>query len=135
MDPEVARLVDIQAIRVLSALYNRAVDEGDADAFASVFTEDGRFETLGPSGPIIRQGREALEEMATRPPRNQLHTTTDAVVTVDGDKAQQVCSLACFKRPERVGELPSIVVGHYEDELVRTPAGWKFTLRRATAWF
>ncbi|MDF3311855.1 nuclear transport factor 2 family protein [Rhodococcus sp. T2V] len=105
---DIPRLADIQAIRELSAVYNRAVDDGSVDTFVSIFTDDGRFETVGPSGPIVREGCEALKEVAARPRRQQLHTTTDAVVTMDGDEAKQISALACFKRSQNAGEPPSI---------------------------
>jgi uncharacterized protein (TIGR02246 family) len=52
---------DRAAIEALMWRYVRALDTLDADAYAAVFTADGKFG----SGQTARQGRAALKEMVT----------------------------------------------------------------------
>jgi uncharacterized protein (TIGR02246 family) len=129
------RLADVLAVRELTARYGYAIDHGDAEGFADVFTEDGAFVVRGAGEPVVHAGREALTKMATRPPQQQVHASTDAIVEIDGDTATQACIGLYFPKPANPGE-PSVPrVTRYDDELVRTPEGWKFRRRTVTPWF
>ena len=82
----VTRLEDELAIHRLIVRYGLAVDTGDADAGAAVFTEDGVYDV-----DVGRmEGREAVRAMV-RGPRHQemvghcAHQIGPAVVTFDGD--------------------------------------------------
>jgi hypothetical protein len=57
-----------------------------------------------------------------------VHTTTNHIVTVDGDTAHQRCTLLLIKLG-RDGAQSFDRVGWYDDELVRTAAGWRFRSR------
>ncbi|HEX7235448.1 MAG TPA: nuclear transport factor 2 family protein [Gammaproteobacteria bacterium] len=58
-DAVAAREADRAAIEALMWRYVRALDSMDADAYAAVFTEDGRFK----SGSTQHQGRAEMKEM------------------------------------------------------------------------
>jgi uncharacterized protein (TIGR02246 family) len=129
-----AWLVDRAQIRELTARYNRSFDEGDPEAFAATFTDDGVMEVAG--GPTTT-GRAALAEMCRHTPYGIVHVTTDATVEVDGDRAVQDVTLLVVNRPpadaprdKRVSRVQRS--GRYHDELVRTPDGWRFARRVAT---
>jgi uncharacterized protein (TIGR02246 family) len=128
-------LVDADAIRALTARYNLAVDNGDTDLVAELFTEDGVFEVLGFGDPITYRGREAIVEVATRPPRSQLHMTTDSLIEVAGDRATQLCTVMRTTPPKRPGQEQRRMLGRYADELVRTADGWRFERRSFCLWF
>jgi uncharacterized protein (TIGR02246 family) len=132
-DP-VAWTVDRARIRELTARYNRAFDDGDPDAFAATFTDDGVMEVVG--GPTT-SGRSALAEMVRRTPYGIVHVTVDAIVSVDGDRAVQDVTLLVVARPapdasadQRRSRLQRS--GRYHDELVRTGDGWRFARRTCT---
>jgi uncharacterized protein (TIGR02246 family) len=134
VDETMAWLVDRTQIRELTARYNRAFDDGDADAFAATFTGDGVMEIDG--GPATT-GSAALAEMVRRTPYGIVHVTVDAVVEVDGDRAVQDVTLLVVGRPgpdEPAEKRRSRLArsGRYHDELVRTAEGWRFTRRTAT---
>jgi uncharacterized protein (TIGR02246 family) len=133
VDPEVQWLADRARIRELTARYNRAFDDGDAEGFAATFTQDGVMEV---AGGFEVKGHEALAKMCRSVPYGIVHVTVDAVVEVDGDRATQDVTVMVLKRPkpdagpeERTSRLDRS--GRYHDELVRTPEGWRF--RRRTA--
>jgi uncharacterized protein (TIGR02246 family) len=134
VDATTAWLVDRTQVRELTARYNRAFDDGDPEAFAATFTEDGVMEIDG--GPTTT-GRAALAEMVRRTPYGIVHVTVDAIVEVDGDRAVQDVTLLVVARPsadtppeKRKSRLQR--TGRYHDLLVRTADGWRFERRTAT---
>jgi len=133
VDPETQRLVDYLAIRELTARYNRCFDDGDAEAFAGNFTEDGIMEV---PGLMEVKGRDGLAQMCRSTPYGVVHVTVDPIITIDGDRAVQDVTVMVLQRPkpdsppkERVTALQQS--GRYRDELVRTPDGWRFARRTA----
>jgi uncharacterized protein (TIGR02246 family) len=134
VDPELQWLTDRTQIRELTARYNRAFDDGDAEAFAATFTEDGAMEV---TGGFVVEGREALAQMCRSVPYGIVHVTVDAIVEVNGDRATQDVTVMVLNRPkpdagpdERRAQLDRS--GRYHDELVRTAQGWRFARRSAT---
>ncbi len=128
--------VDRALIRELTARYNHCFDSGDATGFASTFLHEGEVVIEG--GPTI-SGHDALVAMCTQTPYGTMHVTTDAEVTLDGDRATQRCTILVVGRPGagRPGDEPRRHPslqrsGIYDDELVRTPEGWRFVRRRVT---
>ena len=72
--------------------YGFAVDTGDADGAAALFTEDAVYDV---DGPLLMRGRDGVRAMV-RGPRHQAmlprcaHQIGPAVVQVDGDRASAV---------------------------------------------
>jgi uncharacterized protein (TIGR02246 family) len=127
---DVGWLLDRARIRELTARYNRCFDGGDPEEYAATFTEDGVMEVAG--GPSTR-GRHDLAEMCRRVPRGIMHVTVDATVEVDGDSAKQHVALVVIARAARREDKPTLMsTGRYEDDLVRTPDGWRFARRFCT---
>ncbi len=129
MSDRLQQLFDRMEIRELTARYNHAFDDQNAQAWAAVFTADGAMEVAG--GDTV-QGREALAAMCLAVGYGTVHMTTDAVTTIDGDHARQVCTLILARRTREPATRVFQLTGRYEDELVRTPDGWRFKRRRAT---
>jgi uncharacterized protein (TIGR02246 family) len=117
---------DYNAIRVLTARYNRAADEQDLEGFAACFTDDGIFEI---EGLVTLQGCEAVKGMIANLAFPTHHMTTDPVIEVDGDRATQTCSFVLFGRREGDNQMQVLTTSRYEDDLVRTPDGWRFAKR------
>jgi uncharacterized protein (TIGR02246 family) len=132
VDADVRWLLDRAQIRELTARYNRCFDDGDPDAFASLFTEDGVMEV---EGTFRVDGRAGLAEMVTRTGYGVVHVTVDATVEVDGDTAVQDVKLLVLARPgpdAAPGTTSKLTnSGRYHDTLVRTPEGWRFRQRTA----
>jgi uncharacterized protein (TIGR02246 family) len=132
MDSDVRWLLDRAQIRELTARYNRCFDDGDPEAFALNFTEDGVMEV---EGTFRVDGRDALAEMVRHTPYGVVHVTVDATVEVDGDRAVQDVTLLVLSRPgpdAAPGAKSKLAsTGRYHDELRRTPDGWRFSKRTA----
>lgn len=117
---------DVLEIQQLVARYNFAVDGGDADAFAGTFTPDGVF-TVG--GNEMR-GHDALrafvEGRAGVAPRR--HVVSSMIVDGDGDTA----TLRAYLQVVAAGDDGTFAIstqGTYDDRLVRTGDGWRFSVR------
>ena len=64
------------------------------------------------------------------------HLVTNPIVVIDGDRAHATSNVhATHYLPNDQGEDYWIFIGTYEHELVRTPAGWRITLMRASKHF
>jgi ketosteroid isomerase-like protein len=122
-----AVLSDRVAIGDLSARYNRAFDDGDVPAFVATFTPGGVIEEIGGDAHV---GADAITAFVEREfDGTTVHATTDALVTVDGDVAHQRCTLILMLRKADRSAVSLFTTGRYDDELVRTSAGWRFTRR------
>ncbi len=114
---------DYEAIRQLTARYNRASDEADVEAWLSCFVEDGSFERK--NGPRY-QGHGKLRRLLENFPTKGRHITTDFTIEVDGDAAHQSCYLMFLDR-ERNFALN--MFGTYDDRLIRSYGTWLFVSR------
>ena len=135
---------DREEIEALMWKYTRALDTVNADAYASVFTEDGAFKSGGE--PIT--GHQALKDMiagikkgqddraaAGNPSGPMYHMTMDSWIEfVDADHArhhsywQTVFGPAKQDDPVRVA-----AAGYGIDELVRVNGKWLIKLRDVAA--
>src|SRR5262249_60392014 len=99
--------------------YNHAVDSNQAQAWAETFTEDAVFEV----GPTVVTGRQGLVEFASAMSSGMRHVTANPVIEINGDEASLRGYIFVFRGKEVA------VTGKYEDQIVRTPAGWRFAKR------
>ncbi|MGW0042291.1 nuclear transport factor 2 family protein [Rhodococcus sp. NPDC003348] len=118
---------DWQAIRELTATYNRCFDKSDAAGWAGTFLASGRLEVAGEG--VTYTGHDELGGFCRSRGWGILHMTLDPEVTVDGDRAEQRCNLVMFRRYEDQARPTLMATGRYTDSLVRTPDGWRFDLR------
>ncbi len=98
--------------------YNHAIDSGDAEGWADTFTADAVFDAAG----RVLTGRDALVEFAATV-RGSKHVVVNPLVDIHGDTAEGRAYIVLL----RGGSIGT--VGAYQDELVRTPAGWRFAKR------
>jgi hypothetical protein len=124
---------DYAEIQQLHSRYAIGVDSGNAELFASAFTEDG---TLILSGRTF-QGRQQLAQMAGAPgpdkgPMNVSHVVTNVLIEPSTEGAT---GTAYFIRMT-IGKdgKPSTVDGGgvYQDTFVKTAAGWRIKKRTGT---
>jgi uncharacterized protein (TIGR02246 family) len=119
---------DVVAVLQVVAAFNHCVDFGDGDRFGQLFTDDGVLDM----GHLTIIGREALIDFANgvkdRVP-NPRHIVSNTWVELAGDTAAAHSYAHVYVTPEgSVTTLKS--AGRYEDDLVRTTAGWRFQIRR-----
>lgn len=128
-DPQDA--ADHIAIMELSSLFEIAFDEGDADAHMATWAEEMSF--TSPFGDYDgREGyREWLEGFMAQMSGmgGTRHLITNTVIEVDGDRARQTCYLVILGRTANEGGPALLASVRFEDELVRTPEGWRFAAR------
>ena len=128
--PGVAELLDRLAVHELTATYNRCFDEADADGWAATFVEDGVLEVVDQG--VAYRGRDEIRAFCEARGWGYLHLTTDAVVTVNGDRAVQRCNLLMLRRWEDKRPPALLSTGRYVDDVVRTADGWRFRHRQVT---
>ena len=112
---------DRDEILQLMYRYNHLIDSGDASGWAATFTEDGVFDVAGQ----VRSGRDELTAFAASV-RGFRHSVVNPVIDVTGDAATVRAYFVVYKDAAILG------TGSYADELVRTPAGWRFAKRVST---
>jgi hypothetical protein len=132
-------LEDKHAIEQVYILYCDAIDTKTFDRLVGVFTPDtiGDYSTLYGGAETLRKGRdEIIRRMhwglgvgsncgATH------HTVGNFIVEVTGDTARAQVNYTAMHRG--VGRLEGALYqmwGQYQDELVRTPEGWRVSRRR-----
>lgn len=129
-------LVDESAIRDLAVRYCTAVDRHDWDLLAKLFLPDATVAVPGAdrmrgAGQIMARYRRGLSKYSSTH-----HLVTNHEIALDGDSARHRCLVrAHHARPDDSGGTAFTIGGRYEDQLVRTPQGWKFKHRElVTAW-
>ena len=133
-DALLRRLSDEQAIHRLVAAYSHAVMRLDPVAAAAVYAEDGVLSAF--NGPDIC-GRPAIEAafIATFTPiRSLIQTCAAGVIDIDGDTARASWSVTELLQNKYKDHL-SFCLGNYDDQVVRTDAGWRFIRRRFNPFF
>jgi bifunctional aromatase (cyclase/dehydratase) len=116
---------DYVEIEQLYARYNHAIDDGDAEGWADMFTPDGTFNQF--------TGREALVGFihAWREKRNganRRHWNANLKITPSAEGANGTVLLMLLDVSTTP---PSIAMtGKYTDVLAKTPAGWRFKNRQ-----
>jgi hypothetical protein len=130
-DPRLARLLDHQAIVDVTIAYTWALDTRQFDDLRSVFLPDA----------TAMLGRECngVDDIITRisgalgPLDESQHLIGNHHVEVDGDRA----TCRCYLQAQHVlrsaeGGPNHIIAGRYDDELERTPDGWRIRHRSLT---
>lgn len=117
------------------ALHN---DAGDYDALAAMFTEDGSFaRPTDPDNPV--QGRSAIHAFfRDRPRRFTRHVMANVIVDMQGEaRAQATSYVLLYVADPTAGQPPHpisapVLVGQFDDLLLREVDGWKFSSRRGS---
>jgi len=113
-------MTDQDDIRDLIASYALALDAGDTDDCAQLFTEDGEFVVYG----ATRSGRDAVRAMFAQAPRG-MHLTGVSKIDVTGDTATARAQVL-FVNATTHGKRLAL----YDDDLVRVGGQWRFRRRR-----
>jgi ketosteroid isomerase-like protein len=113
---------DRDDIAQLMYRYNHLIDSGDAKGWAETFTEDAVFEAAG----NVMTGREALTDFASTV-HGIRHVVVNPWIEVEGDSARVRAYIFFLVNGAVRGS------GAYEDQVVRTPEGWRFAKRVFTA--
>ena len=116
---------DYEAIRQLTARYNRCFDDRDVDGWLACWMPDGEFEFLDTGQRI--DGHPALRATIETVQNTGRHVTTDFIIELDGDRATQLCQLCELG----IDDTPVVRrFGRYEDHITRDGGTWRFHRRR-----
>ena len=129
MEPDVQALADERAVINIVSQYCWSLDTKDFEELRNVFTPDA-FAILGGTechgiDAIIKRISSALTRLDV-----SHHLVGSHIVEVDGDQASHRCYLQAqhVLKGTEGGDL-WMVAGTYEDQLVRTPDGWRIKQR------
>ena len=134
LQERITRLEDIEAIKQLKARYCEICDhEGyNADAMASLFTEDGTWTADGAGNA---EGREAIRELFARFPKvigQTQHIVANPLIEVEGDRAHGVWYLISAETGSDGAthrNWPHATARYHED-YVKQNGEWKFRRMR-----
>jgi len=136
--PTLQMLQDRAMIEDVMSRYEFALDSGDAEAYGALFTEDGVLA----SGRSEEKGRAAIVKSvadlsvrfratappAGTPPRKVIHSYSNLVLEVQGDKAIAKSNwVEVWNIKAGVPEVGG--AGQYNDTLVRKDGKWYFSRR------
>ena len=128
---------DVVAITQLVNLYGLAVDSQRWELFDRIFTTDVDADYGATSHWTSREQFKSDFAAFHAPFDSTQHTMSTHVVHVDGDRAFSFCNGGWrLVRKAAGGDPLWDGTGWYDDALVRTPGGWRITLRvcRITSW-
>jgi ketosteroid isomerase-like protein len=121
-------VTDEDQIRRMIALWSEADANKDPQAFAALFTEDGKY--VSRRGESV--GRAAIyknleDRIKVNPPeRETMHLFAESVIEIDGETAHARSPYVGYGR---VGDAPWAImsIGRFHSWLVRRDGEWLFT--------
>jgi hypothetical protein len=134
-------VIDKVEIGEMQSRYMFAIDWYDPQVYGDVFTEDAILEW--PEGRA--EGQEAIRSAVIRvgqffgrlaeaakpnKPAHLRHFVTNRVIRIDGDTAHAVAYWFDLNNDNQPRWPYVAAYGYYEDDLVRTAEGWRFTKRK-----
>lgn len=126
---------DIVAIEQVLNRYCHMLDRGDVDEVVELFTEDAvlipEYEGTGEHAgrARVRSWYENYARTVVDTTVGLRHRISTPMIEVTGDTARAVCYLDADAVGRASGKR-SLTGGRYEDELRRTPEGWRICRRR-----
>lgn len=116
--------------------YPLAVDSLRFELFDEIFTEDCFVDFGGPAQWTDRNALKRDFDAIHRPYQATQHTTANHRIELAGDRANCFSYVhACFVREVEQGPNMFEARGWYDDQLVRTPSGWRIARRvNRTLW-
>ncbi|QFT54083.1 nuclear transport factor 2 family protein [Microbulbifer sp. THAF38] len=119
------------AIQDLLARYTLCVDNHDANGWASLFTENGRFE----NGTLMIKGREKLHQyLIVHSQLGTRHITSSPLYEVSSDGMSAVGKATTVVIGATRAGYRVVMAGQYDDELVKIGSNWLFLRRSAEAF-
>lgn len=124
---------DELAIRSLAAAYTDAVNRRDGDGMAAVYAPDGMLHSPAAGDPVvgIEKLRKRFKRLVEKEREFLMQLTHSGVVEIDGDRAMARWWFSEIKKP--AGGPFEMILGVYQDEVVRLPEGWRFARRTVSA--
>jgi hypothetical protein len=136
-------LLDRAEIEELVARYVHALDTRDAEAYASVFTEDAVYEVTG----TVYRGRDAIRKIVTDltqaretslangvQPAALYHVMSNSSIEILSETEARHVSYAQTVRAAEGGQFIVGFMGRYEDEIVKRDGRWQIANRKLVSF-
>jgi hypothetical protein len=133
------RVADELEIRNVIATLAVLSDGGDLDEYASLFTEDAHWEmktegdtanpfpTVDGRANILSAAKQRRANTSVGPGSHNYHCIFSTAVKLNGNAASTTTYLAYVKNARAAPQIAMFRI--YRDQFVRTPGGWKVSLR------
>jgi 3-phenylpropionate/cinnamic acid dioxygenase small subunit len=126
------RVSDELEIRNLLAKIAQLSDDGELDDYIECFTEDAcwggsGFPERSGHSEILAGARERRASGLAGPGANTRHVLSTCLVTLEEDTAQSRSIFLFYANTQATPVLE--LIGVWQDELERTPTGWKLARR------
>ena len=123
---------DKQHIRELQNRYSYAIDSGQYDKLDGMFTPDATYNFVTGSTDNLEALKNTIRD-ALQPLTSSQHINGNQWAEIAGDRATAGCYFTVHMFKEGVADGEHFEMGgRYDDELLRTPNGWRFTSRTIT---
>ena len=123
---------DKQHIRELQNRYSYAIDSGQYDKLDGMFTPDATYNFVTGSTDNLEALKNTIRD-ALQPLSSSQHINGNQWAEIAGDRATAGCYFTVHMFKEGVADGEHFEMGgRYDDELLRTPDGWRFTSRTIT---
>ena len=123
---------DKQHIRELQNRYSYAIDSGQYDKLDDMFTPDATYHFVTGSTDNLEALKNIIRD-ALQPLTSSQHINGNQWAEITGDHATAGCYFTVHMFKEGVADGEHFEMGgRYDDELLRTPDGWRFTNRTIT---
>ena len=120
---------DKQHIRELQNRYSYAIDSGQYDKLDDMFTPDATYHFVTGSTDNLEALKNTIRD-ALQPLTSSQHINGNQWAEITGDHATAGCYFTVHMFKEGVADGEHFEMGgRYDDELLRTPDGWRFTSR------
>ena len=129
------------AITELITRYATLNDTADWEAVASLYTEDGRMSRPTAPDEFVGGRSAILAAFRARPRRASRHVVVNILVTLEGETGARASSQILLYTGSAAddGGLPLLntapLIGTFQDTLVKTADGWRFSERRGSLDF
>lgn len=127
---------DEVAILGLYENYNRFIDRGEAESWASTWSQNGVFEHPSRTyeghdelAAFVRHRAAALRELSVT---DHQHWNSGIQLTTCGSHVSGVCRLLVSAHDRESGAMLVATTGSYSDVVVRVGSEWKFARRSLT---
>ena len=124
-----AAAVDRLEIMELSARFDNALDRGDAESFAAVFTPNGILAGFWGESVGHEQIRQAHAFMLSTFSKDKRHVVTNHEIEIEGQEAKLFCYLTVFDR----NALAVTGTATFTDDVIWEGGRWLFRKRTLAA--
>ena len=132
MDARIEEIADKQHIQELQNRYSCSIDSGQYDNLDAMFTPDATYHFVTGSTDNVESLKSTICDTLS-PLTTSQHINGNQWAGIDGDLAKAGCYFAVHMYKEGLANGEHFEMGgRYDDELVRTSEGWRFSKRAIT---